>query len=82
MPPATLLRMHPNDLESFRMTGLTITERRAIFAVLHDVSKAWNEGDEMMARKLAWFKAFSTTFKSALRAYEAGEVAISREEKV
>ncbi len=39
--PADLERMHPSTLENMRVTGLTLTERRAIYAHLKVLVPKW-----------------------------------------
>ena len=41
--PANIERMHPSTLESLRVTGLTLTERRALHAHLKETGAKWKK---------------------------------------
>jgi len=77
--PAVVAKWHPSTLEAFRVTGLTLTERRAIHCYLESVVSIWRgkaEGiatgsaDVMTTRKLAWHTTMKTNFQEALGRYE------------
>ncbi|EQC40024.1 hypothetical protein SDRG_02683 [Saprolegnia diclina VS20] len=57
--PKTITRMHPSVIEAYRLTGLSVLERRALHVVLATPAAEWKKqatSDELSARKLAWFK--------------------------
>jgi len=79
--PEVVAKWHPSALEALRVTGLTLTERRALHSYLLPVVCKWNGnqqqnfiggsgGDSMTKRKLAWYNAVRTNFKEALNSYE------------
>jgi len=70
--PALVAKWHPSTLEAFRVTGLTLTERRALHCYLASVAEAWKGGatDPMTTRKLAWYTTMRSNFKEALTRYE------------
>jgi len=80
--PAVIAKWHPSTLESYRVTGLTLTERRALHEHLSKAHNIWtqkqsntlsasgNGGDPMNSRKLAWYQAMRTNFKEALTKYQ------------
>jgi hypothetical protein len=69
--PIAIERMHPSTLENMRTTGLTLTERRALYAHLRPVGRKWQaRADAMMERKYSWFTMLKNNFREALRAYE------------
>lgn len=70
--PKDLVRMHPAALENLRVTGLTLTERRAIYAHIKDVGPRWKamQADKMTERKWTWFKMMKQNFKENLDMYE------------
>jgi len=70
--PEELVRMHPSTLENLRVTGLTLTERRAIYAHIKDVGPRWKamQADKMTERKWTWFKMMKQNFKENLDMYE------------
>jgi hypothetical protein len=73
--PKELTAWHPSMFESLRVTGLTLTERRALHQHLKSVGTQWKKqrkgsGDKMLERKLAWFEIFKSNFKERLCAYE------------
>jgi len=76
-----LAKWHPSTLEAFRVTGLTLTERRALHCYLQPAARAWrgtsttvgtttDRGDAMTNRKLAWYTTMRTNFQEALASYE------------
>ncbi|RHY95418.1 hypothetical protein DYB31_000795 [Aphanomyces astaci] len=69
--PMDLQKNHPSLLDGLRVTGLTVTERRALYVHLRDVAETWKaqQKEEMAGRKYAWFKSLKDTFKTAVGAY-------------
>ncbi|OEU07346.1 hypothetical protein FRACYDRAFT_251151 [Fragilariopsis cylindrus CCMP1102] len=68
---------HPSTLENMRVTGLTLTERRALYHHLKPIGIRWNAnaskgggGDKMMERKRVWFETTKSNFKERLNAYQ------------
>jgi hypothetical protein len=70
--PADLERMHPSTLENMRVTGLTLTERRAIYAHLKVLGPKWekNKAEKMTERKWTWYKMMKNNFKESLAPYQ------------
>ena len=77
--PITISKWHPSTIEAYRVTGLTITERRALHHHLLKVGNIWNTknqtisgggGDPMNNRKLTWYQTMKMNFKEALDRYE------------
>jgi hypothetical protein len=78
--PITISKWHPSTIEAYRVTGLTITERRALHHHLLKVGDIWNTknqtsisssgGDPMNNRKLTWYQTMRINFKEALERYE------------
>ncbi|EQC40392.1 hypothetical protein SDRG_02289 [Saprolegnia diclina VS20] len=69
--PQDLAKAHPSVLENLRVTGLTVTERRAVHMHLRDVAAGWEgqKGEEMAARRYAFFKTLKETFKTVVNSY-------------
>ncbi|OQR84803.1 hypothetical protein ACHHYP_12826 [Achlya hypogyna] len=69
--PQDLAKAHPSVLENLRVTGLTVTERRAVHMHLRDVALQWEgqKGEEMAARRYAFFKTLKETFKTVVNSY-------------
>ena len=69
--PEDLVRVHPSTLENLRVTGLTLTERRALYAHLLPVGPRWKamQGDQMTERKWNWYKTMKLNFKENLDSY-------------
>ncbi|KAF0687161.1 Aste57867_21132 [Aphanomyces stellatus] len=69
--PQDLAKSHPSVLENLRVTGLTVTERRALHMHLKDVALQWEsqKGEEMAARRLQFFKTLKETFKTVVASY-------------
>jgi len=71
MKPEFIERAHPCNLEQRRVTGLTLTERRALHAVLQPIAGKWrNAKDPMTKRKWAWYCILRQTFKDHLLTYQ------------
>ena len=76
--PSVVCKWHPSTLEAFRVTGLTLTERRAIHCYLLLVAKTWRGStqgltastDPMTTRKLQWYDMLRNNFKEAVERYE------------
>lgn len=84
MDPSSIQQSHPAILENFRVTGLTLTERRAVYCHLTEskhthgkesmsIAKMWekNRKDVMVDRKFTWYNMMRDNFKSSLSSYEA-----------
>jgi len=56
--PSELERAHPSTLENMRVTGLTLTERRALHSYFAPMSVSWdkNKAEKMTERKWVWFR--------------------------
>ena len=72
--PMKLIAWHRSMFESVSVSGLTLTERRALHQHLKPVGAYWNErstggGDKMLERKLVWFETLKSNFKERLLAY-------------
>jgi len=70
--PDDLERMHPSTLENMRVTGLTLTERRALYLHLKPLERKWekNKSEKMTERKWTWYKMMKNNFKENLAPYE------------
>jgi hypothetical protein len=73
--PADIEPMHPSSLEALRTTGLTLTERRALYEHLKELGPKWkvlaNSRDKMAERKWAWYDSLKKKFIELLENYEA-----------
>ncbi|TMW56638.1 hypothetical protein Poli38472_006648 [Pythium oligandrum] len=71
MNPLDIVRTHPSSLENLRVTGLTVTERRALHMHLKDIAETWKaqQNEEMTKRKFDWFKTLKETFKTVVNSY-------------
>ncbi|KAL3671743.1 hypothetical protein V7S43_003653 [Phytophthora oleae] len=71
LDPADIAKNHPSLLENLRVTGLTVTERRALHMHLRDVAATWKsqQGEEMTKKKYEWFKTLKETFKTVVNSY-------------
>lgn len=47
--PGDLMKLHPASLENYRVTGMSLTERRAIYHHIRSCGETWtkNKSDEM-----------------------------------
>jgi hypothetical protein len=65
MDPEDIIPMHPSTLENLRVTGLTLTERRALYVHLMTVGPRWKamQSDKMTERKWNWFVMMKSNFK-------------------
>jgi hypothetical protein len=70
--PDDIERMHPATVEGFRVTGLTLTERRALYLHLKPIGPKWekNKAEKMTERKWTWFKMMKNNFKENLAPYQ------------
>jgi hypothetical protein len=70
--PEDIERMHPSTLENMRVTGLTLTERRALYEHLRPVGPKWNKNkaEKMTERKWTWYQMMKNNFKESLAPYE------------
>lgn len=71
MNPADIARNHPSLLENLRVTGLSVTERRALHIHLSGIAETWKaqQGEEMTKKKYEWFKTLKETFKTVVNSY-------------
>ncbi|OQR81096.1 hypothetical protein THRCLA_11881 [Thraustotheca clavata] len=69
--PQDLAKSHPSVLENLRITGLTVTERRALHMHLKDVAAQWEgqKSEEMAGRRYNFFKSLRETFKTVVNSY-------------
>lgn len=70
--PDDLERMHPSTLENMRVTGLTLTERRALYYHLQSLGPKWekNKAEKMTERKWTWYQMMKSNFKENLAPYK------------
>jgi hypothetical protein len=70
--PDDIMPMHPSTLENMRVTGLTLTERRALYAHLIDIGPRWKamQGDKMTERKWTWYTVMRNNLKEQLASYQ------------
>jgi hypothetical protein len=70
--PEDIVKMHPSILENMRVTGLTLTERRAIYHHLKDVGPRWKamQSDKMTERKWNWYCMMRSNFKENVDAWQ------------
>ena len=70
--PDDIERMHPASLEGMRVTGLTLTERRALYCHLKPVGPKWekNKSEKMTERKWTWYQMMKNNFKENLAPYK------------
>lgn len=70
--PDDLERMHPSTLENMRVTGLTLTERRALYCHLKPLGPKWekNKAEKMTERKWTWYQMMKSNFKENLAPYQ------------
>ena len=80
MNPTAIARSHPASLENYRVNGMTLTERRAVYSHLTDsktdsgmtIAQTWakNQKDEMVNRKYIWYNMMRDNLKSTLASYD------------
>lgn len=70
--PQDIVPMHAATLENMRITGLTLTERRAIYCHLKDIGPRWKamQGDKMTERKWTWFSMMKANFKENMDSWQ------------
>jgi hypothetical protein len=70
--PDDMFPMHPSTLENMRVTGLTLTERRALYHHLREVGPRWKSmgADKMMERKWIWFNMMKSNFKESVDSWQ------------
>eukprot|EP00339_Tiarina_fusa_P012646 CAMPEP_0117009208 /NCGR_PEP_ID=MMETSP0472-20121206/8431_1 /TAXON_ID=693140 ORGANISM="Tiarina fusus, Strain LIS" /NCGR_SAMPLE_ID=MMETSP0472 /ASSEMBLY_ACC=CAM_ASM_000603 /LENGTH=1991 /DNA_ID=CAMNT_0004711433 /DNA_START=103 /DNA_END=6075 /DNA_ORIENTATION=- len=70
--PDDVVRMHPSTLENMRVTGLTLTERRAVYEHLRGVGPLWKamKAEKMTERKWTWYNMMKGNFKENLASYQ------------
>uniref|UniRef100_A0A7S1BT04 Uncharacterized protein n=1 Tax=Corethron hystrix TaxID=216773 RepID=A0A7S1BT04_9STRA len=71
--PEDITRVHPSFLDNLRVTGMTLTERRAIHVHLADLAVEWKkkEKEPMTEKKMNWFNNLLKKFKSDLMIYKS-----------
>jgi hypothetical protein len=72
MKPSAIEPMHPSSIEGLRSTGLTLTERRALYEHLKDLGPKWKtmQSDKMAERKWMWHASLKGKFKETLEKYQ------------
>jgi hypothetical protein len=72
MKPSAIEPMHPSSIEGLRSTGLTLTERRALYEHLKDLGPKWKtmQSDKMAERKWMWHASLKGKFKETLDKYQ------------
>lgn len=72
MDPDDIVPMHPSTLENLRVTGLTLTERRALYVHLSTVGPRWKamQSDKMIERKWNWFNMMKSNFKENVDSWQ------------
>jgi hypothetical protein len=70
--PDDIVRMHPSTLENMRVTGLTLTERRALYEHLRGVGPQWYamKAEKMTERKWTWYNMMKNNFKENLASWQ------------
>lgn len=70
--PDDIVRMHPSTLENMRVTGLTLTERRALYEHLRGVGPQWYamKAEKMTERKWTWYNMMKSNFKENLASWQ------------
>lgn len=70
--PDDIVRMHPSTLENMRVTGLTLTERRALYEHLRSVGPQWcaMKAEKMTERKWTWYNMMKSNFKENLASWQ------------
>lgn len=73
MHPREMASMKPSEIENLRTSGLTLTERRALYTYLQEVHEIWksqkHKDDQDTKRKLAWLEGLDTGFHEILETY-------------
>jgi hypothetical protein len=70
--PDDIVRMHPSTLDNMRVTGLTLTERRALYEHLRGVGPQWKamKAEKMTERKWTWYNMMKSNFKENLASWQ------------
>jgi hypothetical protein len=70
--PEDIEKMHPNYFEGMRTTGLTLTERRALYEHMKGIGARWEamKVDKNVERKWMWHDALKAKFKELRTAYD------------
>ncbi|CAB9509694.1 expressed unknown protein [Seminavis robusta] len=74
--PKAIARWHPSNLESLRVSGMTLTERRALHHHLLPAVAIWtgrqgaSSSDALNERKLTWWQTMRSNLKESLVRYE------------
>jgi hypothetical protein len=70
--PDDLECMHPATLENMRVTGLTLTERRALYIHFKPLGPKWekNKAEKMTERKWTWYQMMRNNFKENVAPYQ------------
>jgi hypothetical protein len=70
--PEDILPLHPSSLENMRVTGLTLTERRALYAHLKDIGPRWKamQAEKMTERKWTWYNMMKGNFKENVNSWQ------------
>jgi hypothetical protein len=70
--PEDMIPMHPSTLENMRVTGLTLTERRALYQHLKSIGPRWKaqQADKMTERKWTWFNMMKSNFKENVDSWQ------------
>lgn len=70
--PDDIVRMHPSTLENMRVTGLTLTERRALYEHVRDIGPQWKamKAEKMTERKWTWYNMMKSNFKENLSSWQ------------
>lgn len=70
--PDDLECMHPATLENMRVTGLTLTERRALYIHFKPIGPKWekNKAEKMTERKWVWYQMMKNNFKENVAPYQ------------
>ena len=70
--PEAIVPMHPSFLENLRITGLTLTERRALHEHLKSCGSRWKamQADKMTERKWMWYNMMRNNFKENVDSWQ------------
>ena len=70
--PDDLECMHPATLENMRVTGLTLTERRALYIHFKPIGPKWekNKAEKMTERKWTWYQMMRNNFKENVAPFQ------------
>jgi hypothetical protein len=73
MNPSAIGPTHPSSLESMRTTGLTLTERRALYEHLKELGPKWKTmtSDKMAERKWMWHASLKSKYKELVEIYQS-----------